>query len=343
MRKLLNILYVTSPDKYLSIDGENIVVLSDGKEVGRVPAHNIEGIVTFGYTGASPALMGYCASHNISLSFLSKSGRFLASVTGEVRGNVTLRKTQYRISDDEEKSAKIARSMIIGKVYNSRWVLERATRDHPDRVDVDSLKKISAFLQETLMELKECSDLDSIRGLEGNAASQYFRAFDGLILRNKESFFFNGRNRRPPLDNVNALLSFVYTLLTGMTSTALSTVGLDPYVGFLHRDRPRRASLALDLMEELRPVMADRFVLTVINKQIVDQNDFVKKENGAVLFTDDGRKKIIEAWQNKKQEKIKHPFLEEKIEWGLIPYVQAMLLARFLRGDMDAYPPFMWK
>lgn len=343
MRKLLNILYVTSPDKYLSVDGENIVVLSDGKEAGRVPAHNIEGIVTFGYTGASPALMGYCASHNISLSFLSKSGRFLASVTGEVRGNVTLRKTQYRISDDEGKSAKIARSMIIGKVYNSRWVLERATRDHPDRVDVDSLKKISAFLQETLIELKECSDLDSLRGLEGNAASQYFRAFDGLILRNKESFFFNGRNRRPPLDNVNALLSFTYTLLTGMASAALSTVGLDPYVGFLHRDRPGRASLALDLMEELRPVMADRFVLTVINKQIVDQDDFVKKENGAVLFTDDGRKKIIEAWQNKKQEKIKHPFLEEKIEWGLIPYVQAMLLARFLRGDMDAYPPFMWK
>lgn len=221
--------------------------------------------------------------------------------------------------------------------------MERATRDHPDRVDVDYLKKISAFLQETLIELKECSDLDSIRGLEGNAASQYFRAFDGLILRNKESFFFNGRNRRPPLDNVNALLSFVYTLLTGMTSAALSTVGLDPYVGFLHRDRPGRASLALDLMEELRPVMADRFVLTVINKQIVDQDDFVKKENGAVLFTDDGRKKIIEAWQNKKQERIKHPFLEEKIEWGLIPYVQAMLLARFLRDDMDAYPPFMWK
>lgn len=343
MRKLLNTLYVTSPDKYLSLDGENIVVLVDGEAIGRVPLHNIEGIVTFGYTGASPALMGYCAKNNISLSFLNKNGRFLAEVTGEMRGNVTLRKTQYRISDDELKSAEIARNMIIGKVYNSRWVLERATRDHPERVDIERLKKVSAFLQDTLYELKNCDDLDNIRGYEGNAASQYFGVFDDLILRSKESFFFKGRNRRPPLDNVNALLSFTYTLLAGITSAALSTVGLDPYVGFLHRDRPGRASLALDLMEELRPVMADRFVLTLINKQIVSPDDFIKKENGAVLLTDEARRNVIDAWQNKKQEKIKHPFLDEKIEWGLIPHAQAMLLARFLRGDMDAYPPFMWK
>lgn len=343
MRKLLNTLYVTSPDKYLSLDGENIVVLADGEAVGRVPLHNIEGIVTFGYTGASPALMGYCARNNISISFLHRNGKFLAEVKGETSGNVTLRKTQYRISDSELKSAGIARNMIIGKVYNSRWVVERALRDHSDRVDVDRLKKSCKFLQNTIYELRNCDDLDRLRGLEGNAASKYFNVFDELILRNKDEFFFNERNRRPPLDNVNALLSFTYTLLMGITSAALTTVGLDPYVGFLHRDRPGRASLALDLMEELRPVMADRFVLTAINKQIVAPNDFIKKENGAVILTDDARKNVINAWQKKKQEKIKHPFLDEKIEWGLIPHVQAMLLARFLRGDIDAYPPFMWK
>ncbi len=343
MRKLLNTLYITSPDKYLSLDGENIVVLADGKEAARVPMHNLEGIITFGYTGASPALMGYCAKNNIPLCFLTRSGRFLAEVTGEVRGNVTLRKTQYRISDDESASAEIARNMIIGKVYNSRWILERATRDHPERVDVGRLKKSSAFLKDILDELRTADTLDRIRGLEGNAASWYFDVFDDLILRNKESFFFRERNRRPPLDNVNALLSFAYTLLAGMASAALSAVGLDPYVGFLHRDRPGRASLALDLMEELRPIMADRFVLAMINKQIVSPGDFIKKENGAVLLTDDARKIVINAWQNKKQEKIKHPFLDEKMEWGLIPHVQAMLLARFLRGDIDAYPPFLWK
>lgn len=343
MKKLLNTLYITSPGKYLSLDGENIVVLADGEEVARVPMHNIEGIVTFGYTGASPALMGYCAKNNISLSFLTQSGKFLAEVTGEVKGNVTLRKTQYRVSDDEAASAEIARNMIIGKVSNSRWVLERATRDHPGRVDAGRLKKSSAFLQDTLHELKSANTLERIRGFEGNAASQYFDAFDDLILRNKECFFFRERNRRPPLDNVNAMLSFAYTLLANMVSAALSSVGLDPYVGFLHRDRPGRASLALDLMEELRPVMADRFVLTMINKQVVSPGDFVQKENGAVLLTDDARRNIINAWQNKKQEKIKHPFLDEKMEWGLIPYAQAMLLARFLRGDMDAYPPFLWK
>lgn len=221
--------------------------------------------------------------------------------------------------------------------------MERATRDHPDRVDVERIKNVSESLQASLYELKNCDDLERIRGIEGNSASQYFSVFDDLILRNKDSFFFKGRNRRPPLDNVNALLSFSYTLLANMSSAALSTVGLDPYVGFLHRDRPGRVSLALDLIEELRPVMADRFVLTMINKLVVTAADFIKKENGAVILTDAGRKSVINAWQNKKQEKIKHPFLGEKIEWGLIPYVQATLLARFLRGDMDMYPPFMWK
>ena len=343
MRKLLNTLYITTPDKYLSLDGENIVVLSERKEVGRVPLHNLEGIVTFGYTGASPALMGYCARNGISLCHLSRSGRFLAEVTGEERGNVVLRKTQYRVSDDDELSIRIARNMITGKVYNSRWVLERATRDHPGRVDVELLKDVSHSLKESIERIMICEDADELRGLEGNAASNYFSVIDQLILRDKEDFYFKGRNKRPPLDNVNALLSLVYTLLTNMASASLSSVGLDPYIGFLHRDRPGRASLALDLMEELRPVMGDRFVLTLINRKMVTSDDFVKKENGAVLLNDEGRRKFISAWQEKKQDKIQHPFLNEKIQWGLIPFAQAQLLARHLRGDIDEYPPFMWK
>ena len=343
MRKLLNTLYITSPDKYLSLDGENIVVSADKKEVARLPLHNLEGIVTFGYAGVSPGLMGACAKRNISLCLMSRSGRFLAEVVGEMSGNVTLRKTQYRLSDDEAASAVIARNMIIGKVYNSRWILERATRDYSERLNVIKIKKSSAFLQETLKPLAEASDLEQIRGLEGNAASQYFAVFDDLILRNKDDFYFRNRNKRPPLDNVNALLSLTYTLLANMTGAALSTVGLDPYVGFLHRDRPGRISLALDMIEELRPVMADRFVLTLINKQVVSERDFIQKENGAILLKDEARNTVLSSWQNKKQEKIKHPFLEEKIEWGLVPYVQSMLLARYLRGDLDEYPPFMWK
>lgn len=343
MRKLLNTLYVTTPDKYLSLDGENIVVLSEHEEVGRVPLHNLEGIVTFGYTGTSPALMGYCARNGISLCYLSRSGRFLAEVTGEERGNVVLRKTQYRVSDNDGLSVKISRNMITGKVYNSRWVLERATRDHPERVDVKRLKAVSGLLKESIEKIMRCENLDELRGLEGSAASNYFGTLDQLILRDKEVFFFKGRNKRPPLDNVNALLSLTYTLLTNMAAAALSSVGLDPYIGFLHRDRPGRASLALDLMEELRPVMGDRFVLTLINRKVISAEDFVVKENGAVLLNDEGRRKLLSAWQEKKQEEIRHPFLDEKIQWGLIPYVQAQLLARHLRGDIDEYPPFMWK
>ena len=343
MRKLLNTLYITSPDTYLSLDGENIVILKDQIEVSRLPLHNLEGIVTFGYTGASPALMGACAKRNISLSFMKQSGRFLARVVGEVRGNVTLRKAQYRISDSELESNKIAKNFIIGKIYNTRWVIERATRDYALRLDVDKLKKVSKVLVNSL-KLVECSDnLEQLRGYEGEAASQYFSVFDDLILQQKEFFYFHNRNKRPPLDNVNAMLSFVYTLLAHDVAAALETVGLDPYVGFLHRDRPGRISLALDMMEELRCVYADRFVISLINKREINADGFTQNENGAVVMDDDTRKNILKAWQSKKQETITHPFLQEKLEWGLVPYTQAMLLARFIRGDLDAYPTFMWK
>lgn len=343
MRKLLNTLYVTSPNTYLSLDGENIVILKDEAEVTRIPLHNLEGIVAFGYTGASPALMGACAKHNIALTFMKQSGRFLARVVGEVQGNVTLRKTQYRLSDNVDESNKIARNFIIGKIYNARWVIERATRDYATRLDVDKLKVVSKTLVNSLKLVEQSRDLEQLRGFEGEAASQYFSVLDDLILQQKEHFYFHSRNKRPPLDNVNAMLSFVYTLLAHDVAAALETVGLDPYVGFLHRDRPGRVSLALDMMEELRSVYADRFVISLINKREVNSDGFTQKENGAVNMDDDTRKTILKAWQSRKQEIITHPFLEEKLEWGLVPYAQAMLLARFIRDDLDGYPPFMWK
>lgn len=343
MKKLLNTLYVTSSDNYLSLDGENIVILDMEKELGRIPLHNLEAVVSFGYRGVSPALMGACAKRNISLCFLTPQGKFLAKVTGEIRGNVVLRKKQYKMSDDESFSLGVAKNCILGKVYNSRWVLERATRDHSMQIDVEAVKQASNILKQSLVNLGSCCDMAQLRGYEGEAASVYFGVFNHLILQQKKDFIFAGRSRRPPLDNVNAMLSFVYTLLTNTIASALEAVGLDPYVGYMHTDRPGRASLALDLIEELRPVLADRFVLTMINRKMVGKKDFVRKEDGAIIMSDSTRKTLLAEWQNKKKEVITHPFLDEKVEWGMIPYVQAMLLARCLRGDLDEYPPFFWK
>lgn len=343
MRKLLNTLYVTQPDVYLSLDGHNIVIKKEEEKIARIPLHNLEAITTFGYTGASPALMGYCAENNISLTFFTKNGRFLARVIGESKGNVVLRKKQYRISDDEILSAKIARNFIVGKIYNNKWIIERMTRDYPLRVDVEKFKAISKYLSYLISEVRACEDLELLRGLEGQAAVSYNKLFDHMILQQKEDFYFHSRSRRPPLDNVNAMLSFAYSLLTNDMAAALEGVGLDAYVGFLHRDRPGRASLALDMIEDLRGVVADRFVLTLVNKKIMNKNDFYKKENGAVIMTDEARKKFLSEWQAKKQEKITHPYLGEKIPWGLVPHFQALLLARYLREDLDEYPPFLWK
>lgn len=343
MKKLLNTLYVTSPDGYLSLDGENVVILDKDKELGRVPLHNLEAIVSFGYRGVSPALMGGCAERDISLSFMTPQGRFLARVTGNVRGNVILRKKQYKVSGEDETSLMIARNCILGKIYNSRWVLERAVRDHGLQIDAEEVKRASGYLQQSLKQVKSCTDMAQLRGYEGEAASVYFGVFDQLILQQKKDFKFDGRNRRPPLDNVNAMLSFFYTLLTNMCASALESVGLDPYVGFMHTDRPGRVSLALDMMEELRPVLVDRFVLTMINKKMVSKKDFSVKEDGAVLISDKCRKQLLTEWQNKKKDVITHPYLGDKVEWGMIPFAQAMLLARYLRGDLDEYPPFFWK
>lgn len=343
MKKLLNTLYVTSENSYLALDGENIVVLDMEREVGRVPLHNLEGIVSFGYRGTSPALMGACADRNVSLCYLTPQGKFLARVTGKIKGNVILREQQYQSFLDEKQSLEIARNCIFGKIHNARWILERATRDHGMQIDVEEVKAASAYLKKSLVYVQNCQSKEQLRGFEGEAAKVYFSVFNELILQQKKDFNFQGRNRRPPLDNVNAVLSFVYTLLTNTYTSALETVGLDSYVGYFHTERPGRVSLSLDLMEELRPVFAERFVLSLINKKMISKKNFKKKENGAVLMDDTARKTVLTEWQNKKRETLTHPFLKEKVEWGMVPYVQAMLLARYLRGDLDGYPPFLWK
>ncbi|KDE56475.1 type I-C CRISPR-associated endonuclease Cas1c [Methanoculleus sp. MH98A] len=340
MRKLLNTLYVTTPESYLARERENVVVRVDNEEKFRIPIHNLEGIVCFGYMGVSPHLMRLCSDNNVGLSFLTASGKFLARVNGRVRGNVLLRRTQYRKADSHDESLQIAKSFIIGKIVNCRTVLGRGVRDHSAVIDCDAVRAVDALLIENFLKIEGCDSADTLRGIEGNCAKFYFTTLDELILKQKDDFYLIERNRRPPLDNMNALLSFLYTLLAHDVESALETVGLDPYVGFFHTDRPGRPSLALDMMEELRPFMADRLALNLVNMKQIRGVDFWKKENGGVILTDGGRKSVIAAWQKRKQDTITHPYLNEKIPIGLLPYVQAMLMARFLRGDIDGYPPF---
>lgn len=343
MRKLLNTLYVMTENCYLTLDGENIVIQDDKKTLGRFPLHTLENIICFTYKGASPALMGACAERKIGMSFFSPRGKFLARTVGKEYGNVLLRKEQYRISDNDGRSILYARNMITGKVFNCRWSIERTLRDHAYRVDVEKLKQVSESLYKILPQIDSTLKLDELRGIEGKCAEQYFSVFNDMVLNQKDDFLFTRRNRRPPLDNINAILSFAYTVLAGDCANALLSVGLDPYVGFMHSDRPGRTSLALDLMEELRPILADRFVLTLINTKAIQANHFEKHKDNAVFLNEEGRKVFFNSWQNHKRESITHPYLKEKILWGLVPYVQALLLARTIRGDIDEYPPFLWK
>lgn len=343
MRHLLNTLFVLTEDAYIALDGENVIVLRGEDTIGRFPLHTLESIMYFGYKGASPALMGACARSGIGLCFFTPRGRFLARVCGQTRGNILLREKQYSISGSERESCLIARSFIVGKLCNARWVLERAVRDHAVRVDVEALKAVSAALADAARAASAAEDMSMLRGIEGEAATRYFGVFDQLILQNKDSFFFTVRSRRPPLDNINAMLSFAYSILSNDCASALESAGLDPYAGFMHGDRPGGISLALDLMEELRPCFADRFVLTCINTRLIRPEHFIKDESGAVTMTDSGRKVFLAAFQEKKREQITHGFLGEKLPWGLVPYIQSLLLARCLRGDIDAYPPFIWK
>lgn len=343
MRKLLNTLFVLTGSSYLSLDGENVVVSVEKSETARFPLHTLEGILSFSYGGASPALMGACAKRGVDLVFFSPQGRFLARTVGEARGNVLLRQQQYRIADDPFASSQFAKGFLLGKIYNSRWVLERATRDHPQRVPVECMKSLSGQLAEALQRIEQAATMEELRGIEGEAAQRYFKGFDYLLLQQRETFAFTKRSRRPPLDPINALLSFAYTLLSRECAAALEGVGLDPYVGFLHRARPGRTSLAQDLMEELRSCYADRFVVSCVNQKILTAKHCQKQESRAVLLSDEGRRAFLAAWQHRKQQTITHPFLSEKIPWGLVPYIQALLLARTLRGDLERYPPFFWK
>lgn len=343
MKHLLNTLFVTTEDVYLSLEGENVLANKGQQVIARYPLHTLQTIVSFSYSGASPALMGACAQRGIGVAFCTPRGRFLARVCGENSGNVLLRREQYRVADDSQRSCEISKTMIFGKLSNSAASIQRTVRDHSPRVSRCGLEDASQQIKELLPLVLEVSDMEVLRGLEGVGAASYFGVFDHMLLNRKEAFFFHGRNRRPPLDRVNAMLSFAYSLLAHDCASALESVGLDSYVGFLHRDRPGRTSLALDLMEELRPCMADRFVLTLVNNRMVKPEDFQVQDSGAVLLTDEGRKKFLKVWQERKREELTHPYLGEKMSWGMIPYIQALLLARYLRGDLDAYPPFLWK
>ena len=340
MRKLLNTLYVTTPEAYLSKDGLNVVVSVKQQEVFRIPAINIEGIVTFGYMGASPGLMKLCSDSGISLTFLSPNGRFVSRVQGATHGNVLLRKAQYALSDDEGWSMHVAQLMIAAKIQNYRNILRRYIRDYGDCQEVDDAVRVFDANKRYAL---HAEDKTKLMGFEGIASNAYFEVLPQLILNQKEAFPFNGRNRRPPKDAVNAMLSLAYTLIANDCAAALETVGLDPYVGFLHALRPGRTSLALDMMEEFRAYLGDRFVLSLINKRQISPKDFLYQGDSGVILTDSGRKTFITSWQNRKRETIIHPYLNEKVEIGLLPYVQAMMLARYIRKDIDDYPVFLIK
>ena len=343
MKRHLNSLYVTSQGSYLSKEGETVLVRVGDERKLQVPIHNLEAIVGFGNVLCSPFLLGLCGDHSVHVSFLTENGRFLARVEGPTSGNVLLRKEQYRRADDEDASMRIARNVVVAKLANCRCVVLRALRDHAATNDTRRLQRAERALTQHVRDAQRAVRLDQLRGLEGGGGREYFGCFEALIVQQREEFSFKGRSRRPPLDPVNALLSFLYTLLVHDVTGALEAVGLDPQVGFLHRDRPGRPSLALDLMEELRPFLADRLTLSLLNRRQVQKKDFTTTESGAVLLTAAGRKKVLVAYQKRKDNVVTHPYLGEKMTLGLLPHLQALLLARHLRGDLDGYPAFVAK
>ena len=343
MKRHLNTLFVTTQNSYLAREGEAVVVKVDKQARLRVPLHTLGGIVCFGHVGCSPALMGLCGENGVAISFLTEHGRFLARVQGFTPGNVLLRREQYRRADHPQGAVAIARAGVAAKIASSRAVLLRGSRDHGDRTDDEALRIAVVQMERCVAAARAAPTLDALRGVEGEAARIYFGVFGNLITIQKEGFPFGGRTRRPPMDNVNALLSFLYTLLVHDARAACESAGLDPAVGFLHRDRPGRAGLALDLMEEFRAFVADRLALSLINRRQVQPSGFRKSEAGGVEMSDATRKEVLVAFQKRKQEEIRHPFLGEMTTVGLLPHLQARLLARHLRGDLDGYPPFIWR
>lgn len=343
MKRTLNTLFVTTQNTYLAKDGETVAVKKDRQTLLRAPIHTLGGIVCFGQVSCSPFLMAFCAEQGVSVSFLTENGRYLAGVSGPVSGNVLLRREQFRWADDPGQSARMAGFFITGKIANCRTVLQRAARDHPQSLDGEAIGQVCQRLTHHLESLDRTPPLEEMRGMEGDAARAYFSVFGQLILSQARDFPFDGRNRRPPLDPVNCLLSFVYTILMHDVRGALLTHGLDPAVGFLHRDRPGRYGLALDMMEEFRPFLADRLVFSLINLSQVKAKGFEKTPSGAVHMDEETRKTVLVAYQKRKQDEITHPFLGEKCSLGMLFHIQALLLARCIRGDLDGYPPFIWK
>jgi CRISP-associated protein Cas1 len=343
MKRFLNTLFVMTQKSYLKKEGDTVVVKAGGEVKLRVPLISLQGIVCFGNVTASPELMGHASESGVSISFLSQFGKFLARVQGPVAGNVPLRKAQYRMSDDKEKTATVIRQVLLGKFVNCKTVLQRALRDHPEKVDCDSLEKAVSKLDNGISRIQNETDSEILRGIEGELARSYFGVFNQLITVQKADFMFQDRSRRPPLDRVNALLSFAYTLLYHDMRSALEATGLDPAVGFLHRDRPGRLSLALDMMEEMRPFFADRLVASLINLKQVDGKQFTNTDSGAVYMDDNARRTFLAAYQKRKQDVITHPFVSEDMHIGILFHTQAMLMARYIRGELDAYPPFIWR
>lgn len=343
MKKLLNTLYITTPDSYLSKDGTNLVVLSKEKEIGRIPIHNLQSVICFGHTGASPSAMRLCADSTVSLSFMTPYGRFQAAVVGETKGNVLLRREQYRLADNPDISLEISKNIIKGKFMNSRYLLRRGKNNHKDSIDISKIDFAIEHISSGLESIDACENIDSLRGLEGDVAKAYFSGLNGLIIKQKEDFFVNTRSRRPPMDNMNSLLSFLYTLLALDVKSALEAVGLDPYVGFLHTDRPGRPSLALDIMEEMRPILVDRLALNFVNLCMISRDGFLEKETGGIIMREDTRDIVLKGWQTRKTDDVFHHFIEEEIKIGLIPHVQSMLLSRYIRGDITGYAPFIMK
>jgi CRISPR-associated protein Cas1 len=343
MHQLLNTLYVMTENSYLRLDHDTLKVNVEKETKLQVPLHHLGGVICFGDVLLSPALMRRCGEDGRSLVLLDRNGRFKARLEGPVSGNVLLRRAQHEWSSNAEKSLGIAKKIVAGKIQNSRQVLMRAAREAADTGDEEALREGAAALADSLSRIPRCDDIDRLRGNEGESARAYFNCFDRMVLEDRESFRLDGRNRRPPLDPMNALLSFLYAMLTNDCVAAAEGVGLDPQVGFLHVLRPGRPALALDLMEELRAVLADRLALTLVNRQQVTAANFEDRPGGAVYLGEEGRKAVVVAYQNRKQEEILHPLLEQKVPLGLVPHVQARLLARVLRGDMEDYVPFLYR
>ena len=343
MRKLLNTLHVMTQGAYLHRDGETVAIKVGQELKLRVPVHTLEGLVCWGQVACSPPLLGLCCERGVGISFLTEQGKFLARVTGPVSGNVLLRRQQYRMADGADSALPVVNIILAAKIANCRVVLLRAAREVADEAQQKELRVAANQLSWAGLEAARAPSIDQARGHEGSAGQAYFAAFNHMITGDRLAFHFAGRSRRPPLDRVNALLSFVYALLRHDIESALESVGLDPAVGFLHTDRPGRPSLALDLMEELRAALADRLVLTLINRRQVPGSGFIEQDGGGIQMDEVIRKQVVAAWQMRKQDEIEHPYLKERIPVGLVPYVQALLLARYVRGGLDAYPAFFWR